>query len=358
MRWLVMFVAACSVGDDPYWDDARDDDGDLAFAGVKRVAIDPGRTDTAELVDALPVGHSEGGAERRVVMRVAVPDLRSGDRVIAPAEVQVTTRCDVGQTAPGCNYNPNVRAQLFLDDRPLSEARTLTCTHAEHHCRFVFRPGDAMRDVRDASASSHVELVMWAWHGDARDGDKVLVGSNDGDYLQNGKIEQDQGRLMVIRERGIVAGDRAQRETSASGSLAIPTTANPQLVYAHALKGGGDLLAGEQFVIEAKVVTAVSARARFSTELFVTKDRRAVDSRSFDAIAPGAIAEHTGINCTDTCTSDRVAVFRVTEDVRGPVYVNLVARSAVPGGGSARVEVRRGDGFVRSMRYAAAFTER
>jgi hypothetical protein len=200
---------------------------------------------------------------------------------------------------------------------------------------------------------------MWAWHPDARAGgdDKVLVGSNDGDYLANGRVEQDQARLMVIRERGLDASDRAMSETQGGGSISINTRAEPELVYSHPLKSGGDLAAGEQYVIEAKLVTAVDARARFSTEIFLTKDRDARDGNGLDKVVPSAIGEHNGINCTpgtSPCTTHRVAVFRVTEDIAGPVHVNVVAKSAVPGGGSARVTVKRDDGWVRSVRYRAA----
>jgi hypothetical protein len=359
MRICWLLLVGCAADPDPYWDGASDHDDDIALAANKRVAIEPGRVDTAELVKFLPVGRSENGADRRVVMRVKAPGLAKGDRLITPAEVEVTTRCDIGQVAPGCDYNPNVRAQLVLaGGKAMSEIRTITCTRAEHHCKIVFRPSDAMRDIGDLGCAPdcHVELVMWAWHPEARaNGDVVIVGSNDGDFLATGDVEQDQGRLMAIRERGLVAADRARRETTDGGSKEINTNANPELVYSHAL---GDLKAGEQYVIEAKLVTEVSARARFSTEMFLTKNRQATDGNGLDKVAPSAIAEHNGINCTpgtSPCTTERVAVFRVTEDVAGPVYVNIVAKSAVPGAGSARVVVKRGEGFVRSVRYAASF---
>jgi len=74
-----------------------------------------------------------------------------------------------------------------------------------------------------------------------------------------------------------------------------------------------------------------------------------------EKITPTAIGEHNGANCTSTRTTREVAVFRVDQDMAGPVYVNLVAKSEVPGGGNARVVVKRGDSFVRSVRYGAAF---
>src|SRR5688572_23236536 len=222
---VLLVLAACDVGlvdgtEDSFWDETSDDDGSepsAALVGVKRVAIDPGTTTNAERVELLPIARTENGATRRVVMQLTpaqLPSLAKGDRLITPAEVQVTTRCDVGQTAPGCNYNPNVRAQLVLAGSGTSKViatQSLSCSKAEHHCMIVFRPSDATVDVGAlpcvAANTCHVDLVMWAWHGDARAGDqdKVLVGGNDGNYLDNGKVEQDQGRLMAIRERGVGA---------------------------------------------------------------------------------------------------------------------------------------------------------
>ncbi|MBA3396455.1 MAG: hypothetical protein H0T89_27740 [Deltaproteobacteria bacterium] len=377
-------LAGCGVGAtdaaDELWDDTRDDDGrddTVALALAGSVAIDPGTTTNAERVETLPVSRSEGGATRRVVMQLApaqVPKLAKGDRLMVPAEVQVTTRCDIGQTAPGCGYNPNVRAQLILTGNPgdtsaagnsvVIATQTETCTQAEHHCMFVFRPGDASIDVPDmpclANGSCHVNLVMWAWHPDARSGDadKVLVGGNDGNYLDNGRVDGDQGRLMVIRERRITGGDRASRETSGGGDITVNTSANPVLIYSHRLKPAGeDLQANEQFLVEARIVTTVSTRARFSTEMFLTRNPNAIDGNGVEAITPAAINEHNGVNCTPggACVTRKVAVFRVDRRIGDAIYVNVIAKSAVPGGGSARVTVQRNAGSVRSLRYAARF---
>src|SRR5687768_5178713 len=261
-----------------------DGGGDGGGGGSERsVQVRPGKTDDPELVKRLPVGRSESSASRRVVMRLSpedLPDLAPGDRLSAPAEVQVTTRCDIGQSAPGCGYNPNVAAQIILTGDPgdtdadgqasvaLSGMLELTCTAAEHHCMLVFPTASATRRLEGAAelpcvadSRCSINLVMWAWHPDARAGDidEVLVGENEGDFLQNGIILGDKGRLMAIRERGIGDGDRSERETSGSGTLGIPTSATPIVLYSHPLKAGGEgLLKDEQFVVEAKVVTAVS----------------------------------------------------------------------------------------------------
>jgi hypothetical protein len=160
---------------------------------------------------------------------------------------------------------------------------------------------------------------------------------------------------MAIRERGLAAGDRVKRESSGQGGKSINTNANSELVYAHELKPGGALEPGEQYYVEAKLVVETASRARTSSMLFLTKNKDATDGNGVDAINPGAISEHNGINCTGgTCTIRKVAVFTVTQRVAAPVYVNLIMRSAVPGGGSTNVTAKRGEGFIRSVRYRAS----
>ena len=345
-------------------------------AEAPRVRVEAGEIDDAELVQRLPVGTTEDDAKRRVVLRLspdALPDLALGDRLIAPAEVQVTTRCDVGQTAPGCDYDPKIRAQLLLtgvDDDvdpggpesvALSDAITQTCTKNEHHCMFVFRPGDATHMLDEAlpclaADACHVNLVMWAWDSRARAGgeDEVIVGGNEGNYLDNHIVESDRARLMVVRERAVMAEDRDTRESSANGTRNVPTTAEAVLAYSHAL--AGEVRRDEQFVVEAKIVASVGSRARVSTEMFLTMDPTATDGGGFDAIEPRQIGEHNGINCLPShgrCTLRKVAVLRAREDIAGPVHVNVVVKSAVPGGGTTSVVLHRENGWIRSTRYAA-----
>lgn len=361
-----------SSSDDAGMDPVDDDEP----APLQQVAIAAGRTKDAERVATLPIARSEAMAPRRIVLQLApdeLPDLKVGDLLIVGAEAQVTTRCDVGQTAPGCNYDPSIRAQLVItsdaddtdpggaESHALADAKTQTCTKSEHHCMFVFAPSDAKNVLGGglpclAAHTCHVSLVMWAWDPNARSGnvDRVLVGENEGDYLANGVVQGDKARLVAVRERGLAAGDRHERETSGTGNLQVPSDASATLVYSHELADG--LAKDEQFLIEAKLVTAVGGRARVSSKLFVTKDPNATDGHAPEGIVPQEIGEHNGTNCTagqSPCTTRKVAVFRASDDVAGPVYVNVVVHGAVPGGGSTAITVHRGDGFVRSTRYEA-----
>lgn len=336
-----------------------------------RVQISPGVVDEAELVKTLPVARMQSNAERRVVLRLdpsQLPSLETSDRLRAGAEVQVTTRCDVGQNAPGCDYDPQIGAQLLVttadgDSTPMSDVQTQTCSRTEHHCMFVFRPVDATvllegtLDVCEAADECRVELVMWAWDVDAREGgvDEVLVGENEGDYLVNQEVSGDKARLVAVRERGELGELPEQSETIGAGTLQVPTDASPTLVYSHLLAADG-LLEGEQFLVEAKIVTSVSSRARVSSKMFVTTDPEERDGGGLAATAPKQIGEHNGVNCTtgdSPCTTRKVAVFRATEDIDGAVYVNVMIKSAVPGGGSANVAVQRDAGWIRATKYGA-----
>jgi hypothetical protein len=361
-------TSSSDTGADPIDDDEP--------APVKRVAIAAGRTKDAERVATLPIARSEATATRKIVLQLEpdeLPDLQAGDMLIVGAELQVTTRCDVGQTAAGCGYDPSIRAQLVItadaddtdaggpESHALSDAKTQTCTKSEHHCMFVFKPSDATSMLGGglpciAAGECRVSLVMWAWDPNARSGDvdRVLVGENEGDYLQNGVVQGDKARLVAVRERGLDASDRHTRDSNDGGDLHVPADASATLVYSHELADG--LTKDEQFVIEAKLVTAVGGRARVSSKMFVTTDPQATAGNGPDAIVPREIGEHNGINCTSgqsPCTTRKVAVFRANEDITGPVYVNVVVHGAVPGGGSTAITVRRGDGFVRSTRYEA-----
>ncbi|MBX7098404.1 MAG: hypothetical protein K1X89_11875 [Myxococcaceae bacterium] len=344
---------------------------DLA-AGQRKVALTPGADDHAELVKLLPVARSEAAASRHVALQLTpaqLPHLAPGDRLTVAAEVQVTTRCDVGQVAPGCDYDPHVKAQLILTGDPNGKdasgpgakvlaTQSTQCSKAEHHCMFVFRPGQTSTGLDRlpcmANDSCRVNLVLWAWHPDARsDGqDEVLVGGNDHDFLQNHKVEGDVSRLMAVRERGVRAQDRDVRETSGSGTMSVNTTARAEVVYSQRLTSSG-LEPGEQFLIEAEVQTDVGGRVRFSTELMLAPGPEDADGRAVDEVTPKHLGEQNGFNCTSRCTTHKVAVFRVDRPLSGSWFVNVVAKSEVPGGGSTSVRVNKAEGFVRTTRWGA-----
>jgi hypothetical protein len=362
------------------------DDAETASEAVTSIAATGGRTDiaagrtnTAERRKLLPIGRS-AGTRRYVIMRLTpadLPNLATGDVLRAAAEIQVTTACDIGQTGPMCGYTPNVRMQLLLTGDPeatdahgagtlaLSDVKKFSCNANDHHCVEIINFAAASKTLNAANApgcvadqSCYVNLVVWAYNNDARgDGkDKLIMGANEGDFIHNGgKTEQDRGRVMLVRERGITAADKTLRVTKhnvKSGGITFGSNGDEHRVYSHTLAGGADLRAGDKFRVWAEMNVTSDHRVNADITLWATKNRADRNGGSVDALAPGQISEHNGTNCSpgNPCHLRKVAVFEVKQDVKGPVYINVASSAEVPGPGFANVTVHD-DGFVKSVHY-------
>ncbi len=366
-----------ALADDP--DVVDEAAGTLAATPDGRSDIAFGRTKDAERRKLLPIGRTSG-ARRYVIMRLRpsdLPNLKVGDVLRGAAELQVTTACDIGQTGPMCGYTPKVAMQLVLAGDPdatnphaqgamaISDIISFSCNANDHHCVKVIDFKHGSRELTAANApgcvddnSCFVNLAVWAYDSHARSGgrDKLIIGANEGNFLQNGDSEQDRGRVMLVRERGIAPADKALRVTKhdvRAGGIAMFSDGDDHRIYSHTLKGGNDLRAGEKFRVWAEVEATSDHRVNVDLRMFVTKDRYAKHGRTPDAIRPGEISEHNGTNCSpgNPCRLRKVAVFEVTRDIQGPVYVNLVSSAEVPGPGVAHVTVQD-RGFVKSLRYA------
>lgn len=347
-----------------------------AAEAAKKVRVHPGTLNPAELIKTVKVGTSFSNAVRRTAFQLTpnqIPNLAQGDKIIVPAEMQVTTRCDIGQVAPGCDYDPTVRAFLMItgqqgdkdpsgnESKKIGDTQELTCTKMRHHCLFTFRRVNSSLTLTGAANvpcvstnSCYINLVVFAANPNARPGgvDKLLIGENEGNYLANGEVGSDLGRLMIIRTRDVTASDSTTRQTdfTGEGSIDLPTNAQPRVIYSHRLKQG-DLVVDEQFYIDALVKAHSSSRARLSTKLVVSKNPNST-SNTVDHITPTGISEKNGQNCNGGCSARKVGVFRVTGNFNAPVYVNVVATSAVPGGGSTDMTIKN-QGHVQSVRWSA-----
>ncbi len=365
-----------ALADDP--DVVDEAVGTLAAGAGGRTDIAFGRTKNAERRELLPIGRTPG-ARRYVIMRlkpVDLPNLAAGDMLRGAAELQVTTACDIGQTGPMCGYTPKIAMQLVLAGDPdatnphapgamaLSDIISFSCNADDHHCVKVIDFKHASRALTTANApgcvadnSCFVNLAVWAYDSRARSGgrDKLIIGANEGNFLQNGDSEQDRGRVMLVRERGIAPADKTLRVTKhdvRGGGIAMYSDGDDHRIYSHTLKGGNDLRAGEKFRVWTEVEATSDHRVNVDLRMFVTKQRYAKHGGTPDAIKPGEISEHNGTNCSpgNPCRLRKVAVFEVTRDIRGPVYINLVSSAEVPGPGVAHVTVHD-SGFVKSLRY-------
>ena len=340
--------------------------------------ITGGPTDRAELRKLLPIGRT-AGVTRFVVLRLRpsdLPKLAVGDMLRAAAELQVTTECDIGQTGPSCGYAPHVRLQLLLTGNPdgtnpqaagtvpLSGVKKFDCTADDHHCVKAIDFSDGSRRLGNdappcvASDSCFVNLVAWAYHGSARGSgkDKLIIGANEGNYLLNGKVEQDRARIMAVRERNVPPADVSLHVTDHNvkkDPIRISSGDPRRPIYLHALNGGRDLRAGEKFRVWAEVHASANHRMNLRLEMFLTKKKSAASGSKFDGVQPGAISEHNGTNCSpgNDCRLHKVAVFEAKRDIAGPVFVDIAAYTEVPGPGSATTTIHD-DGFVKVVRYA------
>jgi hypothetical protein len=350
-----------------------------AMAQGGRTDVTAGRTKNAELFKLLPIGRT-AGTRRYVVMRLKpsdLPNLAVGDVLRAAAEIQVTTACDIGQSGPMCGYSPGVRLQLVLAGDgdatdphsagvvALSSIKSFSCNADDHHCvkTIDFSNGSLQLTSNNAppcvaNNSCFVNLVIWAYDSHARGSgkDKLIIGANEGDFLQNGDSEQDRGRVMLVRERGISPADKVLRATKHNvkgGTITFGSNGDNHRIYSHTLAGGRDLKQGEKFRVWAELDATSDHRVNVDLEMFLTKNRNDRNGGKIDAMQPGAISEHNGTNCSpgNPCKLRKVALFEVKQDVKGPVYINIASGAEVPGPGSANVSVHD-SGFIKSVRYA------
>lgn len=354
----------------------------IAAAGggmaTPKTDVSAGQTKKAELFKLLPIGRT-AGTRRYVVMRLRpdqVPNLQVGDVIRAAAEIQVTTACDIGQTGAMCGYSPNVRMQLVLAGDPdatdphkagvvaLSGIKEFSCNADDHHCvktidfdqgSLQLTSGNAPPCV--AQGKCFVNLAIWAYDSSARGSgkDKLIIGANEGNFLQNGDSEQDRGRVMVVRERDVKPADKVLRVTKhnvKSGNINFRSNGDSHRIYSHTVAGGRDLKAGESFRVWAELDATSDHRVNVDLEMFLTKNRNDKNGGHINGTNPSSLSEHNGTNCSpgNPCKLRKVAVFTVTQDIQGPVFINIASGAEVPGPGSANVSVHD-SGFIKVVGY-------
>jgi hypothetical protein len=349
--------------------------------------------DNSELVTALEIG-SQSEGEGTVAMSLPperLPTLADGDRLVASAEVQVTTDCRVKD--PRCvgapyDYNPKVASQLILapgpdvaggaQTAPVSPPRERNCVqrlpHRHHHCVVTY-PGSAF-DVSGGgppcmAVGCHLNLVMRAHHPDAGLADRLIVGEDEPD----GSIVQDKGRLNAVRLRPVVEGPEPSgqvRRFTSDVALVETLPVGPTLNQSRTVVFSRRLArprAGEQLAVDARVRTDIAAlgyRVLVNSLVIVTtgRSRTRVTDRAKELVdLKGELTESNGFNCTlpDTpCATRKAGVGRIIEDALDddgepiPLFVNLVVRTKALGAEAQPEDVLAlGAGRMIVTRYPA-----
>jgi hypothetical protein len=250
----------------------------------------------------------------------------------------------------------------------------LTCMQRQpnrnHHCVLVIDDG-VLRVGNSGSLpcndeTCHLNLVLSANDRKAKNGDKLVVGADSGGRKVNG----DKGRINLSRFRP--GRDQAvpPKLTKAPVRSRLPIApeggnVKEKSVYSIPLP---DLRAGEQLVIDGKLVTRIGMHSynAFQTTGIVLSESPGSASREGwpERVGDlnGQVAEANGFNCTqgssahkDPCTARKVGVLEITRDAPRTLYVNVVAGLAAQadfnnrhhGGDKAKVA----SGFLRIYRF-------
>jgi hypothetical protein len=320
-------------------------------------------TDTdPERVLELPISRKKG-ADRRVVMSLgpdgppysSMPDLEGGDRIEVSGELELTT--DAPEAGKACvrkpyRYEPKIDARLLLADEPqvtepdrehavpLGPILHETCEQRRHHTLVVFK--DVSLTVPDRGlpweGPSHLNLVVDAYHGDAEEGQVLLVGQNEpATASKPAHAEGNMGKLNVVRLRAAPAPTARRLMARESRNSHVPVLKERRtVIYSLRLV---DLEEGEQLLMEAEVHihNPHDYAARVSTEVVVGDSHLATDPTGRAAeVCPFRcqIGKFNGTNCLpgSTLTVRKVGTMRILESAHQPLFVNLAVTSSDPEG--------------------------
>jgi hypothetical protein len=357
------------------------------FSQPKRVLVST-TGDHSELVRKLNVTTTPGAA-KRVVMSLPPSELgrlRTGDRLRASSEVEVTTDCEVqSDRCVGSPYtfDPTIDAQLILapdatttggpTTTPISTQLHRTCVqqheNRQHHCVLVFtKPSlDVSTPTLPCSPGAcYVNLVADAYNPAAQPGDVVLVGEDEPD----GSIHQDKGRVNAIRLRPNAPGPRPRAKVR---TFVKPTPQVDRVAI------GSNQAGLQRTVVLSKRLRHLSrhvqleVRAAMQTDVSKLPYNVLVNSRLIltsgpraNTISPlaarvstlgGELTEANGSNCThpaSPCQTLKAGVGRLTGRANS-LFVNLVvATKALRANPDPGDTLRIASGKLKVIRYPAS----
>ena len=325
-----------------------------AVRGPKAALLTSG--DFSERVETVAITSTPGAGERSVISR-RLPLIETGDRVLINAEVQASTTCVYRE--PRCigrryGHDPHLEARLILSSTPslsgelleLGEGRHVRCHQRRpdrnHHCTLVFTTFEAALGdpaaLPCAQAQCYVNLVVGAWNPKAKPAERMVIGGD----LEDGSVEQDKGRVNVIRiPYGAPVPTVSTSAVFLNPWLPLNEPEKVKRRVLHSIEIAAPRR-GEVVVADASWIAGVSHlpfNAFINSRLVLAETPTALDStgvaRSSSSLH-GEASEANGFNCTrgrsgytTPCTSYKTGAVRITADLEQPLYLNLVA-SAKP----------------------------
>lgn len=337
-----------------------------------RGRFDVGSTENKpELKKTIPIG-TVAGKGRKVVLSLGadsdtdspLPDLAADDRLLAFAELELTTDADdphnPGRIGNAYTYAPDVEATMLLADDPgateAKRGRAIelvrkpwkgTISHQRHHEVVTFGDGELSIPAGGLPwrGPAYLNVVVSASHRKAKPGDVLLVGQNETTPV----VVQDMAGIRVVRFRPASShGPDATIENAClCGEIAI--TKKHTVVLAHELPA---LAKGERLLVEGHLVTdatGLPAPARISTRMFIADRPDQVEPGGAATTCvtwKGQLSKFTGFNCIPADgpqTTRKYGVAKVVAAPAGDLYVNLVAVSGAPFGGTRATDRLRID---------------
>ena len=363
-----------------------------ASAEVRTAALDYGK---AERVKTMPISR-QAWSDPRSVMSLPpqrVGELIAGDRIEAAGDFEVTICLEPDPRHPGggqpCigrmyGYNPKIRAKLVLapsegatgpgQTLAISKTVGLECRQdhpvRNHHC-VVSVPWSGIRigdpaDLPCGPGRCHINVVATAYHGQAGNGEQVVIGSSD----DNKRIHQ--GLAMLSSARFRPAEDEPSKTwRGGPATKKLPVRSESQgparkVIYSAKVSR---LKAGDQLVVDARARTSIGHlpyNVFQRTEVVFAKTKSSTKPFGKVSDSTARVSSSSGFNCTqgpsghsDVCTIQKGGVFTVKKKAKGPFYVNVVAGAHAIGikprtdkwrpGDAAKVQ--RAGGYVEVERY-------
>ena len=346
----------------------REGDREKPHAGS---SIEIGSTgNSPELLQTIPIV-TDAAKGRRVVLSfgagsetdLPLPKIAGGDRLEVLAELELTTDAPVanhpGRIGNVYAYAPKVEATLLLAADPeaieaksgraiaLAKPWADAVSHEHHHAVVTFGDGEVVVPTQGLpwQGPSFVNVVVSASHPKAKQGDLLLVGQNE----KTPTVVQDMAGIRVVRFRPATAKAPAAQRDSGCLCAGVPIAKQPTVVFSHELT---DAAEGERLLVKARLVTdaaGLGGAARISTRLFLATDAGQLEpdgSAKDFATWKGHLSKVTGFNCLPgegPRTSRKYGVATIRETPGRSLYVNLVAVSAAPFGGTDPRDVLRID---------------
>ncbi|MET0927287.1 MAG: hypothetical protein ABWY90_07915 [Solirubrobacterales bacterium] len=310
-----------------------------------------------ELVETIPIG-ADPAAGRVVALSLGprtrsenpLPELEPGDRLLAFAELELTTDAEdpghPGRIGNAYSYAPKVEASLVLASDPgaldgieLGSGWRQAISHQRHHAVVTFGDVELRVPPRGLpwNGPSSVNLVVGAGHRDTSAGDVLLVGQNE----KVPKVVQDMAGIRVVRFRPGDTPEPAPEVEATCLCTGIPVAKRQTVVLSHEL---AELAEGEQLLVRGRLVTDAAGLpkpARISTRMFLAEspDQTEPGGAAGDSVTwKGHLSKFTGFNCIPgegPQSSSKYGVATVRGAPGRSLYVNLVAVSAAPFGGIA-----------------------